>query len=170
MSATAHIGFGSNMGDREEIFHAALDDLDKVRGTEVTAHSRLYETEPKGLTDGGPKFLNAAIAVETILAPLELMDCLRSIELRLGKSPVHRSDLSRPIDLDMLLYDGEIIQDRDLVVPHPRMHERGFVLAPLAEIAPDVVHPVLDCTVGVLLSRLTDEELGSVQKRDHRMD
>ncbi|MFH1117461.1 MAG: 2-amino-4-hydroxy-6-hydroxymethyldihydropteridine diphosphokinase [Pseudomonadota bacterium] len=170
MSVTAHIGFGSNMGDREELFRSALDDLAKVRETEVTAHSCLYETEPKGLTDGGPKFLNAAIAVETDLAPADLMACLHSIELRLGKSPLHRSDLSRPIDLDVLLYGAEVIQDRDLVVPHPRMHERGFVLAPLAEIAPDAVHPVLNCTVGVLLSRLSDEERKSVRKRDHRMD
>jgi 2-amino-4-hydroxy-6-hydroxymethyldihydropteridine diphosphokinase len=73
--------------------------------------------------------------------------------------------MSRPIDLDLLLYGDEIIQEDGLEVPHPRMHERGFVLAPLAEIASEAVHPVLSCTVGVLLSRFTDEELKCVQKR-----
>ncbi|MDQ7782867.1 MAG: 2-amino-4-hydroxy-6-hydroxymethyldihydropteridine diphosphokinase [Desulfomonilaceae bacterium] len=166
MSVTVYIGFGSNMGDREAIFRASLESITKVPGTEVTAHSKLYETEPVGLVDGGREFLNGAIALETTLPPADLMTFLRSIEQRLGKSPTHRSNESRPIDLDMLLYGDGIIQEDGLTVPHPRMHTRGFVLAPLAEIAPDAVHPVLNRTVSVLLSRLADEELRSVRKRD----
>jgi len=170
MRAIAHIGFGSNMGDREAAYQAALESLTRLPGTEVKAHSSLYETEPVGLVDGGPRFLNAAIALETNLRPAELLVFLRSVELKLGKSPLHRSDLSRPIDLDLLLYGDEIIQEDGLEVPHPRMHERGFVLVPLAEIASESVQPVLRCTVGVLLSRLTDEELKCVHKRDQRME
>lgn len=170
MSVMAHIGFGSNMGDREAVYQAALDSLNGLPSTVLKAYSSLYETEPVGLVDGGPKFLNAAIALETKLGPAELLALLRSIELELGKSPSHRSDLSRPIDLDLLLYGDEVVREQGLEVPHPRMHKRGFVLAPLAEIASEALHPVLSCTVGVLLSRLTDEELKSVQKRDQRME
>ncbi len=166
MSTRAHIGFGSNMGFREAAYRSALDSLSKIPRTDVKAHSYLYETEPVGLVDGGPKFLNAAIALETNLLPEELMAYLRSIELKLGKSPLHRSNLSRPIDLDLLLYGDEIIQKDSLQVPHPRMHRRAFVLVPLAEIASEAVHPVLNCTVGDLFSRLADEELQSVRKRD----
>ena len=106
MSPSAYIGFGSNLGDRESKFKEALRALGSLPVTIVKAHSRLYETEPMGLSDHGFKFLNAAVALETDLSPVELMKMIRDIELDLGKSPSHRSDMSRVIDLDLLFVRG----------------------------------------------------------------
>jgi 2-amino-4-hydroxy-6-hydroxymethyldihydropteridine diphosphokinase len=158
MSPSAYIGFGSNMGDRESKFNEALRALGSLPDTIVKAYSRLYETEPVGLSDHGFKFLNAAVALETDLSPVELMKRIRDIELNLGKSPSHRSDMSRIIDLDLLLYGDRHISGDGLEIPHPRMRHRAFVLAPLAEIASRVVHPVLGCTIDTLLDVLPAEE------------
>lgn len=163
MSAIAYIGFGANMGDREATFQAVMKALSEAPDTELKSWSRLYETDPVGLVDGGSTFLNGAIGVETGLLAEDLLAEMREVEIRLGKSLSHRSDLSRPVDLDLLLYGEEIIQKPCLEVPHPRMHFRGFVLAPLAEIASEASHPVLDCTVATLLKRLPVEELNSVR-------
>ena len=159
MGTAAYIGFGANLGDKVSKFKEALKEISLLPSTKLTGHSRLYETEPEGLADGGPKFLNAAVAIETDLAPQELMSAIRDIELRLGKSPSHRSDRSRFVDLDLLMYGDKQMRDGSLEIPHPRMHHRVFVLAPLAEIAPKAVHPVFGCTVQELLSRLPAGEI-----------
>ena len=151
MSPLAFLGFGSNMGDREAKFAEVLEALAHLPGTVVERASRLYETEPVGLSDGGPKFLNSAVIIRTDLTPEELMSRMREIELRLGKSPSHRSDMSRAVDLDLLLYGTERFDKCDVHVPHPRMHLRAFVLVPLAEIAPRAVHPVLRRDMEALL-------------------
>jgi 2-amino-4-hydroxy-6-hydroxymethyldihydropteridine diphosphokinase len=161
MSTTAYIGFGANLGSRAAKFDEALQALGFLPSTRVTAHSRLYETEPEGLSDSGPQFLNAAIAVETDLSPEDLMSAIRDIELRLGKSPNHRSDMSRALDLDLLLYGDKTLRAGSLEIPHPRMHRRAFVLAPLAEIAPKAAHPVLGHTIRELLDLLP---AGEIQK------
>jgi len=129
----------------------------------VEAHSRPYETEPVGLSDQGKEFINAAIALRTDLSPENLMKEMRRTELALGKSRLHESHLSRAIDLDLLLYGDAQILDNGMQVPHPRMHNRAFVLVPLAEIAPGARHPVLECTIGDLLKALPEEELERVR-------
>jgi 2-amino-4-hydroxy-6-hydroxymethyldihydropteridine diphosphokinase len=160
---TAYVGFGSNLGDRELRFKLVLREFGREVGISVIRSSRLYETDPVGLSDEGSKFVNAVLAVQTDLSPRELMARLREIELKLGKSPTHRSDLSRSIDLDLLLFGNLSLKETDLEIPHPRMHTRGFVLVPIAEIAPDMVHPTLGCTVGQLLGRISPKELQGVR-------
>ena len=134
MSPSAYIGFGSNLGDRKVKFQEALRAFEGLPKTEVKARSRLYETDPIGLSDRGPKFLNAVILLETDLSPRELIGSMRSIELALGKSVYHRSDKSRVIDLDLLLYGDEHFREEDLEIPHPRMHNRAFVSGPSGRI------------------------------------
>jgi 2-amino-4-hydroxy-6-hydroxymethyldihydropteridine diphosphokinase len=163
MSASAYIGFGSNLGDRKAKFHEALRALEDLPGTDVKARSRLYETDPVGLSDHGPKFLNAVILVETDLSPWELIGSMRSIELALGKSVCHRSDKSRVIDLDLLLYGDAHFQEDGLEIPHPRMNDRAFVLAPLAELAPNIFIPALGRTVEDLFRLLPERELAGVR-------
>lgn len=163
MSLVAYIGFGSNLGDRHGTYKKALKALGEMNGIVVVKSSRLYETEPVGLVDGGAEFLNGAVVIETDLDPAELMTALRKIELQLGKSLEHRSDLSRPVDLDLLLYGHQTVMQEGIVVPHPRMHTRGFVLAPLVEIAPEAVHPTLNRTVSALAEELTEEEMSKVR-------
>jgi len=158
MSPSAYIGFGSNLGDRESKFKEALRALGDLPDTVIECRSRLYETEPVGLADDGPKFLNGVIALKTTLPPVELVALMRDIELNLGKSPSHQSDMSRTIDLDLLLYGDQHFSGDGLEIPHPRMHHRAFVLAPLAEVAPHVVHPVLGLAIGRLLGLLPPEE------------
>lgn len=163
MGATAYIGFGANLGDRAAKFDEALLALGLLPFTKLTAHSRLYQSEPEGLSDGGPQFLNAAIAIETALSPEDLMSEIRDIELRLGKSLSHRSDMSRVLDLDLLMYGDKRVKEGSLEVPHPRMHRRAFVLAPLAEIAPQAIHPVLGHTVRELMNLLPAGEIEKVE-------
>jgi 2-amino-4-hydroxy-6-hydroxymethyldihydropteridine diphosphokinase len=156
MSCLVYIGFGANLGDRALSFQHAVDALGHIPGTVVTRCSRLHETEPVGLSDSGPTFLNAVVELQTDLAPRALMDAIRNIEVALGKAPDHRSDRSRVADLDLLLYGDERIDADGLIVPHPRMHNRAFVLLPLAELNPDLVVPTVGRTVAELLRDLPD--------------
>lgn len=135
----AHIALGSNLGDRHGHLIAAIDRLRaRARLLDLSA---VYETEPWGITDQ-PRFLNAACAIETELRPGDLLAWLKSIEVELGRQPAARYG-PRVIDLDLLLYGDAVIDTRDLSVPHSRLAERAFVLIPLAEIAPDALHPIL---------------------------
>jgi 2-amino-4-hydroxy-6-hydroxymethyldihydropteridine diphosphokinase len=118
----------------------------------VTAVSSLYETEPVGYPDQ-PPFLNAVVALDTAVTPAELMRGLLAIEEAMGRRRTFRN-APRTLDLDLLLYGDAILDEPGLTLPHPRLHERAFVLVPLAEIAPDVVHPQLRISVAVLLDTL----------------
>ena len=139
------LGLGSNVGERQKFLNRAAQELKKLRDTKLVWVSSVYETDPVGKTDQA-KFLNAALEVETALPPKELHSELKSIEQRMGRTKGERWG-PREIDLDILLYDGLVFSDNELRVPHPEMEGRKFVLVPLNEIAPDVVHPINGMTV-----------------------
>jgi 2-amino-4-hydroxy-6-hydroxymethyldihydropteridine diphosphokinase len=138
-STTAYIGLGSNLGERDVTLHRAVDELGRLPGTRVVAVSRFRETEPVGVTDQ-PMFVNAAARIETSLRPRELLDALLEIERRLGRdrSAVERWG-PRTIDLDLLLYGEETVDEPGLCLPHPRLHERRFALEPLNDLDPELI-------------------------------
>jgi 2-amino-4-hydroxy-6-hydroxymethyldihydropteridine diphosphokinase len=132
----AYVGLGSNLGDRESTIRSALSELGAAPGVEVVAVSTLVDTEPVGYLDQ-PRFLNAVAALETGLSPRDLLDLLLALEARFGRDrAVVPAQGPRTLDLDLLLYGDAEIDEPGLRVPHPRLHERGFVLGPLAELAP----------------------------------
>jgi 2-amino-4-hydroxy-6-hydroxymethyldihydropteridine diphosphokinase len=137
--ATAFVGIGSNLGDRETHLRTALHALGAEEGIDVVAVSRLRETEPVGPVEQGP-FLNGAVQVTTELPPRELLARLLNIEERLGRVRGERFG-PRTIDLDLLVYGDEIVDEPGLTVPHPRLHDRRFALEPLAQLAPALVVP-----------------------------
>lgn len=155
--ATTYIGLGSNVGDRAGHIRAARRALESLPATGLIAFSPVYETNPVGPIPQG-RYLNAAARLETALPPIELLAHLTAIEHAAGRPP-HPQRIPwgpRTLDLDLLLYNQQVITTAELVIPHPRMHERWFVLKPLADIAPHVVHPVLGQTIHDLLRRLPD--------------
>ena len=137
----AYVALGANIGEQVRHLRAAVVDLDTLPGTTVVARSSLYRSAPVGLLDQ-PDFINAVVSVDTTLAPLELLHALLAIEARHGRV---RSvpNAPRTLDLDLLLHGDTTMTSPELTLPHPRMHERAFVLLPLVEIAPDVVLPGL---------------------------
>jgi len=151
---TVYLGLGSNLGDRRRNLEAALDALRAHPQIAVTAVSSFLETDPVGGPPGQGKFLNAAAGIETDLAPEAILEELKRIERALGRKPGPRWG-PREIDLDILLYGEEIVKTEALVIPHPRMRERRFVLEPLAEIAPDARDPVTGLSVRVLLEKVS---------------
>lgn len=157
MTVIAYIGFGANLGNPVLKFDEAVHELGSVDGVILLGKSSLYETKPVGLVDGGPNFVNAVIVVETDLTAEAMINEMRGIERKLGKSSNHRSDLSRVIDLDLLFYGSEIINSDDLVVPHPRLLQRFFVLGPMAEVAADFVHPIEKKSMKELLEMIGPE-------------
>ena len=138
--ARAFVGVGANVGDRERTIRHAIRLLDADPRIEVVAVSRLRETEPVGLVDQ-PRFLNGAVAVETALPPRALLDRLLAVERELGRTRQGPRFGPRTIDLDLLLYDDDRVDEPGLKVPHPRLHERMFALEPLAELEPELVIP-----------------------------
>jgi 3-oxoacyl-[acyl-carrier protein] reductase len=153
MSVIAYAGLGSNLGDRRGQLESALAALEQEDGVRVARVSPLYETAPVGGPAGQGPYLNAVVEVETSLGPRELLQTLLRIEQSLGRVRLER-DGPRTIDLDLLLYGDRILHEPDLVVPHPRLHQRLFVLRPLADLAPGLVHPVEHRTIADLLARV----------------
>jgi 2-amino-4-hydroxy-6-hydroxymethyldihydropteridine diphosphokinase len=138
----AYVGLGANLGDRAATMRAALEQLAAEPDVELVAVSAFRETEPVGITDQ-PRFLNAAAALDTELRPRELLDRLLGIERRLGRTRTGPRYGPRTIDLDLLVYGDEQIDEPGLQVPHPRLHERLFALEPLTELEPQLVVPGL---------------------------
>jgi len=135
MGTAAYLGLGANLGDRLGNLERAVEGLAAQPGVRVVRSSRVYETDPVG-GPAQPEFLNAVVEVETDLPPLELLEACRRVEAELGRVRAERWG-PRTIDIDILTYGDETIVEPDLVVPHPRMHERAFVLVPLAELDAD---------------------------------
>jgi 2-amino-4-hydroxy-6-hydroxymethyldihydropteridine diphosphokinase len=152
-SADVFLALGSNLGAREALLNAALAGLAR-RGFRVTQRSSRYWTEPVG---GPPQdwFLNQVVRGETALSPLELLDACLSIESEAGRTRGERNG-PRTLDLDLLFYGDAVRTDARLTLPHPRLHERRFVLEPLAEIAPGFEHPVSRKTIAALLAACPD--------------
>ncbi|WP_443946565.1 2-amino-4-hydroxy-6-hydroxymethyldihydropteridine diphosphokinase [Pedobacter sp. AW1-32] len=152
---TAYLLLGGNLGDRAANLHLAVTLLEKRAG-EITAKSSLYETAAWGKTDQ-PAFLNQAVALKTPLSALDLLQTALDIEQELGRIRKERWG-ERLIDIDIVLFGNEIIDvTNKLHIPHPHMHNRKFVMRPLSEIAPNMVHPVLKQTIDQILENINDE-------------
>lgn len=164
MTVDVHIGLGANLGDRVGAIFESLDRIDRHPDVDVIRVSTLLESEPVDVLEQ-PAFVNAAAAVRTSCEPSEFLAILLGIELQMGRirdGAIPRGP--RPIDLDVLLWADEVIDQPGLTVPHPRMHSRTFVLLPLVEIAPAAVHPVLQQSITELLAHDVEEN-GPAEER-----
>lgn len=162
---SAYIGFGSNIGNRLAHIQNAIHALSKTEGITLQKISSVYKTDPVGY-EAQAEFLNGVAAIQTSLSPLSLLHTLKDIETEVGRQ--HRIRWGpREIDLDILIYGDLCLQTEKLVIPHPEMHLRRFVLVPFAEITPDLVHPVFEESIQTLLNRLEDDksvsESGSIE-------
>lgn len=160
MKRTAYLSLGSNLGDREANLHTAIARLRELGS--VSRVSALYETEPVEVAGQQPWFLNCAAAVETELTPLQFLKSMLAIEHSMGRERTEPKG-PRTIDMDIIFFGDEVVDTKELSVPHPAMQHRRFVLAPLAEIAPEAMHPVLRRTALELLNVLP-ANAGSVRR------
>ncbi len=158
MRETVYIGFGSNVGDRVDFCDRAVTLLGLLPHSQLTGVSLLYETEPvnDGSNPGGSWFLNGVVQLETDVTPKSLLSVLREIERSLGRDQDNRSG-PRTIDLDILFYGHRVINEADLVIPHPRLHQRRFVLMPLSELDPLLVHPIRHKSVNQMLAEVENQ-------------
>lgn len=153
---TAYIALGSNMGDKKNNIEMAIKEIEESEGIKVTKVAPIYETKPVGYLEQD-NFLNCAIEIKTLMLPTELIEFLLDIEKNLKRERVIKWG-PRTIDLDVLLYDDIITSLDEIIIPHPRMHERLFVLEPLSKIAPYVIHPVLNKRIIELRDQVSKEQ------------
>lgn len=155
MSDCAYIGIGSNLGDRIERCQAAIRAISEIAGVAVICASSLYETAPVPPATGG-WFVNGVVLVQTELTPGALLLELERIERSMGRAAERAQGVDRSIDLDLLLMGSWVVEQPNLTLPHPRLHQRRFVLTPLCELDPALRHPVFGVTMRQLLDRLDD--------------
>lgn len=154
---TVYLSTGSNMGDRELNLLRAIGEIGTIADLKITALSRFYETEPIGPVSQNA-FLNAVLRAETTLSPRQLLTALQRIETEVFHRKRMVAQGPRTMDIDILFYGDLVLDDADLTIPHPRIHERRFVLEPLSEIAPEFVHPVRGKTISELRTELGDSQ------------
>ncbi len=172
MPHRAFIGLGTNLGDRAANYRQAIERIGHLPESRIVRHSSIYETEPVGDIEG--IFLNGVVELETTMPADLLMRRLLAIERAMGRkrstgrkpSGAHRKYRPRIIDLDLLFFDNEIIRTSPLTVPHPRLHERRFVLAPMAELAPALIHPELNVSISELLAGLKSPQRVTLARAD----
>jgi len=172
MPHRAFIGLGTNLGDRAANYRQAIQRIGQLPESRIVRHSSIYETEPVGDVKG--LFLNGVVELETEMPADALMRRLLTIERTMGRqrsrarkpSAARRKYRPRIIDLDLLFFDREIIHSPSLTVPHPRLHERRFVLAPMAELAPALIHPELNVSISELLAGLKAPQRVSLARAD----
>ncbi len=163
MTHTVYLSLGSNLGDRALNLQKAITNL--APKVQVEAQSSIYETEPWGYSDQ-PAFLNQVIKASTSLEPAELLNFLKEIEILLGRQETFRFG-PRLIDLDILFYDSLVLDTAGLTIPHPRITERAFVMIPLAEIAPDLNHPIKKKTIRELKNLMDTSSIALFQSVSH---
>jgi len=150
MGHTAYIGVGTNLGERQENLRKAIAKVGELPGTRLIAQSSVYETEPHGRARNW--FLNCVVGIDTELEAKDLLKALQKIERDMGrKKSTSKTSVSRVIDLDILLLGSQVLDSRTLKIPHPELANRRFVLLPLSELAPAMIHPVLGTTISALL-------------------
>jgi 2-amino-4-hydroxy-6-hydroxymethyldihydropteridine diphosphokinase len=158
MKVKAFISIGSNLGERVKNCEGAVKRISGNPAVKLIKKSSFYESSPWGRTDQ-PPFINGALEVETSLKPRELLEFLKALEVELGRRPPETPEERwgpRVIDMDIVFYGDQVIEEEGLTIPHPHAHERGFVMVPLGEIAPDLIHPVLKKKVSELAGGLKD--------------
>ena len=162
MPHQVYIGIGSNLGSKKENYVEALDRIGKLPKTRILKESSVYESEPHG--DSKEWYINGVIQIETDFKPEALLDKLKNIERAMGRKKVRKKWGARIIDLDILLYDSLIMSKKTLKIPHAEMQHRKFVLIPLSELAPQIVHPVLGTTISELLFAVKDDKRVSLAR------
>jgi len=151
-----YIGIGSNVGNKRENFFEAVSRLAKLPDTRVLKESSLYESEPLG--DAKEWYVNGAVEIETKFKPEMLLKKFKNIERAMGRKKIKKRWGARIIDLDILLFDSAVVKKKNLRIPHPEMSSRKFVLIPLSEIAPQVIHPELGVTISEMLIKVKDDK------------
>ncbi len=164
------ISLGSNKGERYENCLSAICKVKSLKGSRVLEVSKFYLTQPTDFLDQD-SFINGVFKMETSLKPLELLSCLQTIQKEMGQGKKEIRFGPRIIDLDIIFFGNQVMDDKELTIPHPRMHKRSFVLTPLCDIGARIMHPVLDETVSTLLDWIkTDPEQGVKEYTGHGIE